>query len=105
MLFIATLTYRRTPEDMEPHLDAHRDWLAANTRAGRIVAAGPLEPRSGGLVIAHCTDRSELDRMLAQDPFVIHRLVDVGVQGFAPALRHEAFAVRWAAEARAVAAA
>ena len=52
--------------------------------------------------MAHCVDRAELDLMMADDPFVIHELVDVQVQCVAAALRHEAFPARWAADAKAV---
>lgn len=102
MLFIVTLTYAVPVENVDRHLDAHRAWLVENTRAGRIVVAGPLEPRTGGLIVAHCTERSELDRMMAQDPFVIEALVVVHVVCASPALRHEDFPARWAIDAKAV---
>jgi uncharacterized protein YciI len=103
MLFIVTLTYARPLEEVNKRLDAHRDWLVVNTRAGRICVAGPLEPRTGGLIVAHCADREELDRMMALDPFVTGGLVDVQVLGATPALRHADFPARWAADAKAVA--
>ena len=102
MLFIVTLTYALPLEDVNGQLDAHRDWLVANTRAGRIAVAGPLEPRTGGLIVAHCADRAELDRMMAQDPFVIEGLVVVHVVCASPALRHDDFPARWAIDAKAV---
>lgn len=105
MLFIVTLSNRRPADDIAAHQAGHRDWLVANTRAGRIAVAGPLEPRTGGLIMAHCADRAELDQMMAEDPFVIHGLVEVQVLCVAAALRHEAFPARWAAEAKAVSAA
>ena len=103
MLFIVTLTYRRPADEINAQLDAHRGWLVANTRAGRIAVAGPLEPPTGGLIVAHCTDRAELDHMMADDAFVIHGLVDVHVLCVSPALRHEDFPVRWAVDAKPVA--
>jgi uncharacterized protein YciI len=102
MLFIVTLTYRRSAAEIEAQLDAHRDWLLAHSREGRIIVAGPLESRTGGLVIAHCAGRAEVDRMMAQDPFVIHGLVGVDVRGMTPALRHDAFSPRWAEGARSI---
>jgi uncharacterized protein YciI len=103
MLFIVTLSNRRPAEDIEAQQAGHRDWLVANARAGRIAVAGPLLPRTGGLIVAHCADRAELDQMMALDPFVMHGLVEVQVQCVAAALRHEAFPARWAAEAKPVA--
>ena len=103
MIFIVTLTYVRPLEEVNNHLDAHRDWLVANTITGRIAVAGPLEPRTGGLIVAHCASRAELDQMLADDPFVINELVTVQVLCATPALRHADFPARWAAAAKAVA--
>lgn len=102
MLFIVTLTYRRSAEEVNAQLAGHKDWLAAHAKAGRIPVAGPLEPPTGGLIVAHCADRAELDQMLAHDPFVIHQLVDADVLCVSPALRHEAFPARWAADAKLV---
>lgn len=102
MLFIVILSNRRPADEIEAHQGGHRDWLIANTRAGRIAVAGPLEPRTGGLIMAHCADRAELDLMMGEDPFVVHRLVDIQVLCVAAALRHDAFPARWAAEAKSV---
>lgn len=102
MLFIVTLNNLCPPEAIEAQQAGHRTWLAENTQAGRIAVAGPLEPRTGGVILAHCADRAELDRMMADDPFVTHGLVDVHVACVVPALRHEAFPARWAAEAQAI---
>jgi uncharacterized protein YciI len=102
MLFVVTLTYRRPATEIDARLDAHRDWLVAHARADRIVVAGPLESHTGGLIMATCADRSELDQMMAQDPFVIHELVTVDVQGFMPALHNGAFPQRWAQGAKSI---
>lgn len=52
------------------------------------------------MVLAHCEDRSELDALLAQDSFYIHRLVEYDVQAMTPALRAWDFPQAWAPEAR-----
>ncbi|MFV0678166.1 YciI family protein [Variovorax sp. tm] len=94
MLYIVTLSYVRPIEEVNLHLESHKQWLGKHVKAGSILAAGPLEDRSGGVVLVHCKDRDELDSLLAQDSFVIERLVAVSVQGFDPVLRAESFAVR-----------
>ena len=102
MLYIVTLPYLRPRSDLEAHLDSHRDWLLEHTRAGRILAAGPLDPGTGGLILAHCAHRAELDGMLDEDAFHIHQLVDRHVQGFAPAMRAAGFPAAWGPQAKAV---
>jgi uncharacterized protein YciI len=103
MLFFVTLTYARPIDEVNARFEAHRDWLVTNTRDGRIIVAGPLDTRAGGLIVADCSDRADLDQLLAEDPFVIERLVTVDVLGTAPGLRHEDFPVRWAPDAKAIA--
>jgi len=102
MLYIVLLTYMRPIEEVNAHLDTHRDWLIEYSKKGNIVVAGPLEDRKGGALLACCKDRAELDSMLATDSFHIHRLVDYEVRAFSGALRAEAFPMQWAPEAKAV---
>jgi len=104
MLYIITLTYVRPIEEVNAHLQAHRQWLAEHCASGRILVAGPREDHRGGVVLAHGASRAEVDAILTQDPFVIHGLVGVSVESFEPALRADAFSATWAAHAKAIAA-
>jgi len=102
MLYFVILTYIRPIEDVQSHLDSHRDWLIEYSKKGNIIVAGPLEGRTGGAVLTCCQDRAELDDMLARDSFNVHRLVSYEVKTFSVALRAEAFPASWAPEAKAV---
>lgn len=100
MLFAITLTYRQPKGEIDNHLDAHRSWLLDHTRAGSILAAGPLEPPTGGLILAQGESRAAAEALMTTDPFVVHGLVDVTVLACAPALRHADFPQGWAATAK-----
>ncbi len=102
MLYAITLNYIRPMEEVESHLDTHRDWLVEYTRQGRILVAGPLEPRTGGFVLAACDNRAELDAMLEKDSFHVHKLVDYTIVAAMPALRAGEFPATWAPDAKAV---
>ena len=102
MLYAITLNYIRPVDEIESHLDTHRDWLIEHTRQGRILVAGPLEPRTGGFVLATCENRAELDAMLENDSFYVHKLVDYTVVAATPALRAGDFPAQWAPDAKAV---
>ncbi|AZR24180.1 hypothetical protein FQJ88_20700 [Xanthomonas vasicola] len=66
--------------------------MAAQAHRHRVVPGGrPIGQWSGGIVLAYSTDTSALDRIVAEDPFVLHQLVDVGVRRFEPALRAPGF--------------
>ena len=64
MLYLVTLSYIRPIDEVNKHLDTHRDWLVANTRSGQILFAGPLEDRTGGFLLARADSRDELNRLL-----------------------------------------
>jgi uncharacterized protein YciI len=100
MLFLVTLTYIRPVEEVHAHLSTHRDWLGKYATNGQILVAGPLQSGDGGLLLAHCEDRSELDALLEKDPFHIQQLVKYDIQAMTPALRAWDFPMAWAREAR-----
>ncbi|MDY1547088.1 YciI family protein [Luteibacter sahnii] len=102
MLYIVTLTYSRPKVEVDGHLDAHRSWLVEQVRAGRVLAAGPIDTGLGGLILAHAENRSTLDAALVADPFYVHGVADFHVQPFSPALRANMFPAAWAVDAKAV---
>lgn len=102
MLYVVTLNYARSIEEVNAHLEAHKQWLGRFTQSGHLLTAGPLADGTGGALLAHCSSREELEAMLAQDVFVTEHLVTLSVTSFEPMLRAEAFAARWAPAAKAI---
>jgi uncharacterized protein YciI len=102
MLYVVTLKYIRPPEAIAAHLDSHREWLVEHTKSGKIIATGPMDPPTGGIVLASCKDRAELDHILRADSFYVNELVEYDVRAFSPALCGDIFAARWAPGAKAV---
>jgi uncharacterized protein YciI len=96
MLYFVTLTYRRPLDEVNLHLATHKAWLARHLQEGRIVFAGPLEEGTGGVILARCDSRDELDRMLAADSFVTQAVVDSRVQAFKAALKLPEWPAQWA---------
>ena len=73
MYAIAIIRYRRPLEEVLPHLDAHRQYLADLKQQGKLIASGPLVPRSGGALLLRLPDgiiHAELDRIRNGDPYV-----------------------------------
>ena len=96
MIYTVFLTYARPMADVNAHLDGHKAWLVANVRTERILLAGPLEPRTGGLILATCADQDELDAMMARDPFIAHGVATYTSHACTPALVAADFPARWA---------
>jgi uncharacterized protein YciI len=73
MYAIAIIRYRRPLEEVLPHLEAHRAYLGELKEQGKLVASGPLVPRSGGALLLRIPDgiiHAELDRIRNGDPYV-----------------------------------
>ena len=96
-MYLVKITYSVPLEEIEQHVPAHRDWLMDNARAGRFVVAGPLEDRTGGLILASFSNRAELDAVLAQDAYHKHQVAGYEVMSFNALLRAADFPAHWAA--------
>ena len=81
-MFVVLLTYTQPLEKLEPHLPAHRQFLAGHYASGVLVASGPQIPRSGGVIIARGVTREQLLALLAEDPFAQNALADYQVIEF-----------------------
>ncbi|MBB5701340.1 uncharacterized protein YciI [Ochrobactrum daejeonense] len=84
-MFIVNLTYIKPLEEIEVHLEAHREFLDRQYAAGIFLASGPKNPRDGGIILVSGeVSRSELDKMLSRDPFWQHQLARYEVTEFMP---------------------
>ncbi|MGL5386598.1 MAG: YciI family protein [Serratia sp. (in: enterobacteria)] len=69
-MYIVSLTYHRPIEEVESHLDGHIAWLKQYFQTGSFIASGRKQPRTGGVILVKDMERTRLDAILAEDPFV-----------------------------------
>ncbi|MDH4064641.1 MAG: YciI family protein [Acidobacteriota bacterium] len=72
MYAIAILRYRRPIEEVIVHQDPHRAYLRELKADGRLLAAGPQDPRYGGMFLLRVPDdnpQAALDAIRDGDPF------------------------------------
>jgi uncharacterized protein YciI len=72
MYAIALLRYRRPLEEVLTVTDAHRAYLRGLQERGLLLVSGPLEPRTGGVLLLRVPDeeaREMLDRIRDEDPY------------------------------------
>ena len=82
-MFVVTITYTQPIEVIEAKTVEHREWLDQHVASGLIIAAGPMVPRTGGILIARGGGtKEELEALLQVDPFRIHGLADYAVTEF-----------------------
>ena len=96
-MFIVTLTYTAPLERIDACLPAHRAWLQEHAARGLILMAGRMEPRDGGILVAHAADRAELEAALRDDPFAQAGLATYAVTEFIPTMTAEALSA-WRAQ-------
>lgn len=82
-MFVVTITYTQPIEAIEAKTVEHREWLDIHVASGLVLLAGPMVPRTGGiLVVRSGGTREELEALLKADPFQIHGLADYTVTEF-----------------------
>lgn len=72
MYAIVIVRYRRSLEEVLVHQEAHRTYLRELKAAGTLVAAGPLDPRFGGMLllrVAADNPQAALDAVRDADPY------------------------------------
>ncbi|MDE6303406.1 MAG: YciI family protein [Paramuribaculum sp.] len=85
-MFIAILTYKKPLEEVDRHLQAHRDYLAEHYTAGDLIMSGPRTPRVGGAIMIKAENRAAVDAIIAQDPFNINGIADYQIVEFTPTM-------------------
>lgn len=84
-LFVLDLTYVAGLDLIEKHLEEHRAYLAEHYAAGTLLASGPKEPRTGGVIIAQ-GERAQIDQFIREDPFAINGAARYAVTQFLPTM-------------------
>lgn len=73
--FIKQETFLRPYSAMQPHLAAHRAWVAELRAAGVVISSGYLvdgqgQPGGGGLLVLQAADHAAAERLIRRDPMV-----------------------------------
>ena len=85
-MFIAILTYKKSLEEVDRYLQAHRDYLAEHYAAGDFIMSGPQTPRVGGVIMIKAENRAAVDAIIVQDPFNINDIADYRIVEFTPTM-------------------
>ncbi len=97
-MFIIELTYKVDLSAIDAHMAAHMTFLRKHYAAGTFVVSGRQIPRTGGVIVALGKTRSELDAIVAEDPFHRHALADFRIIEFRASQHATGLDVLFAAE-------
>lgn len=91
MLFIVTIEYIKPIEQIEKATEEHRAFLAKLKAAGKLLASGPFQPRTGGALILKTDTPIQAEMMLRGDPFNVKGLAKYDIRQWKPTLGEELF--------------
>lgn len=91
-LFILLSTYVQPLSEVDRVLPAHREFLQRHYEAGTFLVSGPLDPRTGGVILARAAARERIQEILAQDPFFVEGISEYQVLEFTPTKWSEGWA-------------
>ena len=94
--FVIASDYLAPLLEIDKLLAEHRAHLGTGYARGLLLASGPQEPRSGGMILARAREKAELERFLADDPFAKAGIARYHLVEFQPVKQSDAFAA-WAA--------
>lgn len=83
-MYIVNLTYKVSLEAVDNYLDNHVAYLNEQYQLGNFHASGRKVPRTGGIILSKMSDKNELLKIIAKDPFKINDLADDEITEFIP---------------------
>lgn len=89
-MFVVTLTYLKPLSEVDKNLPAHRDFLKKCYQQNLFLASGPMNPRTGGILIVRSMEKSKLFEILENDPFKKNGIASYEIVEFEPVLHAEA---------------
>ncbi|MAZ38829.1 MAG: GTP cyclohydrolase [Legionellales bacterium] len=89
-MLIIELSYKKDLDEVNKHLNAHRDFLDVYYKKGIFFASGPKTPRTGGIILT-LADRHSIENILKDDPFYQHQIADFHITEFTPTKYSQAF--------------
>ncbi|WP_343729834.1 YciI family protein [Duganella sp.] len=78
-MHIVLLKFAEQKDQAPSHMDGHNAWLKKGFDDGVFLLAGSLQPRRGGAIVVNGATLEELQARVAQDPFVVAKVVDAEI--------------------------
>ena len=91
-MFIVMITFKQPLEVVENYVVAHRQFLDEGYNKNYLVASGPRNPRTGGIVVSQLEDKNTLVEFFKRDPYLVNNIADYEFIEFRPVKYHPDFA-------------
>jgi uncharacterized protein YciI len=81
-MFVIELVYKAPLAEIDAHMKGHVAFLNKHYAAGHFLVSGRKIPRDGGIILALGESKSQIEALVAEDPFHIHGLADFRIVEF-----------------------
>ena len=85
-IFLLISTYVKPLSEVDRVLPAHREFLKRHYAAGTFLVSGPLNPRTGGVIVARAQHREAIQDVLEEDPFFVEGVSEYQILEFTPTM-------------------
>jgi uncharacterized protein YciI len=83
-MFIIDLNYKVPMYLIDKHVEEHRKFLDDFYAQQKFISSGPKSPKNGGIILATCESKSDLMKIIKEDPFYKNNLADYSIIEFTP---------------------
>jgi uncharacterized protein YciI len=90
-MFVINLNYIVPLEQLDAHMGDHMKFLNKYYKENVFVASGRKVPRTGGIILAMGKTKEEIEDIIKEDPFFIHKLAEFTVTEFLTSQVHPKF--------------
>jgi uncharacterized protein YciI len=97
-MFVIELTYKASLAAIDANMAAHVRFLKKYYAAGNFLVSGRKIPREGGIILAVAASRTEIERIVEEDPFHARGLADFRIIEFRASQRADDIQKRIAGE-------
>ena len=83
-MFIISLTYTKPTTEADKYLEGHFQYIDKYIAEGKFLLVGRKVPRTGGVIICNVDTKEELEKIMREDPFVLHEIGVFEITEFVP---------------------
>ena len=90
-MFIIHLNYIVPLERLDAYMTEHVKFLQKHYNSNTFIASGRKVPRTGGIILALAKTKEEIEAIMKEDPFCVHKLAECTVTEFLTSQTHPEF--------------
>ncbi len=82
-MLIVDIVYKQDLVIVDKYLEDHRNFLQKYYDKNMLIASGPKDPRTGGIILANI-DKESMEKLIKEDPFYQNNIADYKIISFDP---------------------